>query len=395
MDLAFNVHDEPRIVVPHEDLEVILKRARENSQAVRPVRNTFSSSHLDLEPSDPYPSVAHTRFVDLTHQFTWSHTQLSWPPSSPARQLFPPFGDDLAPHSSHELGFVTNITAFSDICLSPSLNSTFDRLSSFQVSLDLIPVFSPSKLSSFQDILYPLTWYYMEKVPYDEESRVLWREKDPRLYWRGSTSSGWAQNGNWPHQLRQSIVMYFNSSGPFQRLRKQNTSPIGWVTDQFLTSDFAPHVDVQLTEIKSCADSNCEAQLRTFDVTSMEPQAEAWKARYLLDMDGNTFSGRFYAFMRSRSLPLKLAYFREWHWGRLQPWVHFVPVSWQVREVPELVRYFEEEEEGTEIAERVAETGREWVGRVLRTEDMEVWMFRLLLEFGRLVDDGRQEIGYS
>ncbi|MCJ1387062.1 capsule-associated protein CAP1 [Xylographa soralifera] len=112
-------------------------------------------------------------------------------------------------------------------------------------------------------------------------------------------------------------------------------------------------------------------------------------------MDGNAFSGRFYAFMRSHSLPLKLAYFREWHWERLRPWVHFVPISREVREVPEIMRYFEEEEEGQEIAMRLAASGHDWAVKVLRKEDMEVWMFRLLLEYGRLIDDNRHELGYS
>lgn len=44
--------------------------------------------------------------------------------------------------------------------------------------------------------------------------------------------------------------------------------------------------------------------------------------------------------------------------------------------------------------ERIAEAGREWADRVLRKEDMEIYMFRLLLEWGRLTDDRRDEIGF-
>jgi hypothetical protein len=35
---------------------------------------------------------------------------------------------------------------------------------------------------------------------------------------------------------------------------------------------------------------------------------------------------------------------------------------------------------GREEAERMALRGREWAGKVLRNEDLEVWFFRLLLE---------------
>ena len=44
--------------------------------------------------------------------------------------------------------------------------------------------------------------------------------------------------------------------------------------------------------------------------------------------------------------------------------------------------------------EEIAEAGRKWAGRVLRKEDMEIFMFRLLLEWGRLTDDRRDEIGF-
>lgn len=48
----------------------------------------------------------------------------------------------------------------------------------------------------------------------------------------------------------------------------------------------------------------------------------------------------------------------------------------------------------TEAGEEIADAGREWAGRVLRKEDMEIYMFRLLLEWGRLTDDRREVIGF-
>lgn len=46
-------------------------------------------------------------------------------------------------------------------------------------------------------------------------------------------------------------------------------------------------------------------------------------------------------------------------------------------------------------AERIATEGREWAEQVLRKADMEVYMFRLLLEWGRVVDDRRTEMGFA
>ena len=51
-------------------------------------------------------------------------------------------------------------------------------------------------------------------------------------------------------------------------------------------------------------------------------------------------------------------------------------------------------EGNVKAGEMIAEAGREWAGKVLRKEDMEIYMFRLLLEWGRLTDDRRDEIGF-
>ena len=44
-------------------------------------------------------------------------------------------------------------------------------------------------------------------------------------------------------------------------------------------------------------------------------------------------------------------------------------------------------------AYRLASQGREQAKRVLRREDMEIYLFRLLLEYGRVIDDNRNAIG--
>ena len=43
-------------------------------------------------------------------------------------------------------------------------------------------------------------------------------------------------------------------------------------------------------------------------------------------------------------------------------------------------------------SEKIAEEGRQWASCVLRKEDMEIYMFRLLSEWGRIVDDRREEV---
>ncbi|EDN08295.1 predicted protein [Histoplasma mississippiense (nom. inval.)] len=49
----------------------------------------------------------------------------------------------------------------------------------------------------------------------------------------------------------------------------------------------------------------------------------------------------------------------------------------------------------TREGEFIAEEGRKWAEKALRKEDMEIYMFRLLLEWARLTDDKRDRLGFQ
>ena len=49
----------------------------------------------------------------------------------------------------------------------------------------------------------------------------------------------------------------------------------------------------------------------------------------------------------------------------------------------------------SEEGEAIATAGREWAANVLRKEDMEIYFFRVLLEWARLTDDRRDELEFS
>jgi hypothetical protein len=95
--------------------------------------------------------------------------------------------------------------------------------------------------------------------------------------------------------------------------------------------------------------------------TPVTPDSELtpYSYRYLLDIDGNSYSGRFYRFLASRNVPLKISIFREWHDERLVPWYHYIPVSQSMDELPELIRFLATTREREEIRRRIAVAGRE------------------------------------
>jgi len=153
---------------------------------------------------------------------------------------------------------------------------------------------------------------------------------------------------------------------------------------------------------------DCDDEGATFYYGGVQPEpvpfATHWRYRHLVDLDGAGFSGRFLPFLRSRSLPYRAAIFRSWIDERVHAWRHFVPLDmrlgrkglWEVVKLfarADLERAGESGEQ--QFGRQMAEEGREWAAKVLRKEDMQVYMFRLLLEWGRLVDENRETLGFG
>lgn len=382
MDLVFNTHDEPRVILPSADLQRLVQTAKEQvipAAFKKTPTNAWSARASDLNKGDRIDEVRTTRFNRFAHQPTWTNSRISCPVDSPARSLDDDAPDNIEPYAYGELGFIYNTTAASDICNTPSLRSSygfFDRPNAFDVVHDLFPVFSQSKVSSFQDIIYPSPWYWAGKVPYEKKKDYEWEAKTNRMYWRGSTTGGFSRAGGWRRQHRQQFVDNVNSLGTSKILNHQETS---WVSQDVMRVNYQDMFDVKFTLIGQCDPEDCNAQIEYFGVFKQTGQQDAWAHKFLVDIDGNAFSGRFHAFLRSNSFVYKIAIFREWHDEWLKPWVHYVPLSLKGNEYLESMRYFTSQE-GQKSAHQIATQGQDWAQKILRNEDMEVWFFRLLLE---------------
>ncbi|KAI4937387.1 uncharacterized protein J4E92_002117 [Alternaria infectoria] len=428
MDLGFNLHDEPRVVVPDNLLSSMVAKARDEilprtAKNTAP-RNAFSARPDDLSDGTRFAEVSTTKFNRFAHQQTWTHSRLSCSPGTQAQTFEDYAADNFTAYAASDLGFIYNTTAFSDICNSPSFSSTFgffERPNAFSIIHELTPVFSQSKISSFQDILYPSPWYWMGKVGYDETHDTTWENKTNSLYWRGSTTGGFSRNGGWRRQHRQHVVQRLNAPDTAKVLEPVSNPTSTYAVTSIERKALKDLIDVHFSHIGQCDPGDCDAQNEFFDVTERVDGQDAWYYKHLLDMDGNAFSGRFYSFLKSRSLTYKMALFREWHAEWLRPWVHYIPLSLLGDEHLDLVRWFSGtqvfDDDGDGVVERVkadgtkkggngasegekkarliAKRSSEWHDRVLRNVDFEVWFFRLLLEYGRVVDDKREEIGFA
>jgi hypothetical protein len=233
-----------------------------------------------------------------------------------------------------------------------------------------VPIFSQSRVDPFNDILAPSPWYYSGRARYEDEKDFVWKDREDTFFWRGATTNGISVNGGWIFHLRERFLR------ACRHLRG--------------------NVDVGFTAIQRCRGADCDAETATFPVKENVQFEEFFKYKYLPDIDGSAMSGRWLAFLKSRGLPFKLALFREWFDSRLIQWRHFVPLDVRLRErdFRGVVEWFMDERNGR-VAKKVADWGREWGLAGLRDQDAEIYFFRLLLEYARVMNDERDHLGFT
>lgn len=159
-------------------------------------------------------------------------------------------------------------------------------------------------------------------------------------------------------------------------------------TDSRLTQDL---FHIKITHVGQCEETACREQNEAFHIADLveEDKTASYGYKYVLDMDGNGFSGRYYRLLDTHSAIIKQTLIQEWHDDWLVPWYHYIPLSMQADEFPEMMRFFATTERGDEIGSDIARASTDWAGKVLRDVDFELVMFRLLLEYGRLFDEER------
>lgn len=319
------------------------------------------------------------------------------------RRLWPEITRHCAPvtHDENDTGpetfglpFITNVSASKDLCRHPEYkkaHGVLERLASGQLIEGAVPVLSTGALSTMGDIIFPSPAYIQDGFKYDLAADLEWEEKRSNLYWAGSTTGGYAADGQWRFYQRQRFVELAQNlaAGSYSYLREVG-GVVTRVTSSFLNSRL---FDVAFTRINQCKRKYCREQEDYFHLKGWADKDEAFHSKLVFDIDGNGISGRYYKLLGSKSTPLKMTILREWHDERLVPWVHYVPVSVSMDELPELVSYFTLTEEGQERAREIADAGRKWYFEALREEDMAVYVYRLLLELARLQDPER-EAGY-
>lgn len=302
-----------------------------------------------------------------------------------------------------QLQFPKNVSSLKNMCELPEagdLHGLFLSPGAFWLTTTLVPIFSRTKVSTNQDLIMPSTDYEFTSVykPYDEKEDMPWDQKKNRLYWLGDTTDGiWKNDRFWRRGQRYRLVRDLNNASKPITLYQQNSESGAWKAYRSTMRTLSKYIYVKFYKLTHCtSDELCEKikdPKEGVAFTSKETYKDSYSSKFSFDVDGASYTERFQRLLHSHNTVFKMTIFQEWYDDFLIPWVHYVPVTVGMKELPETLRFFAETEKGQEIAKAIAEDGRNWVRQAWRPVDMKLALFRILLEYARLWGPERDRTG--
>ncbi|BGP55771.1 hypothetical protein JCM8202v2_003378 [Rhodotorula sphaerocarpa] len=253
----------------------------------------------------------------------------------------------------------------------------------------LVPLFTFAKTNVHSDILVtPLEQYSDSYIGYDPD----WEKKTlNKLMWRGSTTGiDFYEEHDWKNSQRARLhflanekrgtkdVLYAEEDGPIAEKRYN----VNGLNRAYMDVAFAGG-PVQ------CDPPTCALMSQMIEFRDTMGLNDAYQYKYVFDVDGNGWSGRFHRLMSMKACVLKSTLFPEWYGDRIQPWLHYVPVKVDYSDLYDILAFFHGTPEGhgshDELAKKIGLAGKHWARDHWRKQDMAAYMFRLILEWARLL----------
>ncbi|KAH7929024.1 glycosyltransferase family 90 protein [Leucogyrophana mollusca] len=426
MDFPINAKAEGRVLVPWEHRNFPNLTLQDSSGGIESMLGTNLSPDWKGQGS------------------VWEAYRRTCPPDSAARRLYSSYRNPLSENAKVLFGPVPS--AGDDFTFSPTLDDDFDFcqypwahysqghfFSDWRTIPVLYPVFSPAKAKGFSDIKIPSHYYHGQNKRYTygwdsvnlepkevDDMEVPWEEKSEVIFWRGATTGGGSTpSGFSPSYQRHRFLRMASESNKANRTvvyadPPSSTNYVSAVVPVAkLNSDI---MDVAFVSAVGNYPGGEEALRKDHRFGDAVPLGKHWAYKYLVDLDGMSYSGRFMAFMASDSAVVKATVYEEYFSDWLQPWLHYIPLSSSYAEIYNIHAYFSgaskstlesanstashdtqksRSVEGDKQLRRIARAGKQWKKTVGRTVDMEAYVYRLCLEYARLWADDRESMSFA
>ncbi|KAJ7651143.1 glycosyltransferase family 90 protein [Roridomyces roridus] len=296
---------------------------------------------------------------------------------------------------------------------------------------DMVPEFTYSSTTFHHNIRIPVKYLWVEDIP--KADNPEWDDKiDERLVWRGSVT-GISQ----PGAEEASAVMRFRRSHRIRLVQFANDlldsvsvlPPVNTKAER-VGNPIEVHkarLNPQIMDIAfagtggasgACKDEFCRL-MSEVAVARLQSLHQAGRYKYVIDVDGNGWSGRFKRLLVSNALVFKATLYPEWYGDRIAPWIHYVPVQASRmalldRGLVLLLRFLQLDLSDLhdtllffrglglnaagahdDLAREIASAGRNWSKKIWRKEDMVSYWFRLILEYARVMSEDREGMSYK
>ncbi|BGP32207.1 hypothetical protein JCM10296v2_003987 [Rhodotorula toruloides] len=359
--------------------------------------------HLDYAKAGKL--IPDTEADDVDEDAAFWGFPLACPPDSRLRRAYDGLEIDRLPHGP---SFIADHLQTMNMCENPE----WQYLHGFTSwpgmrPQTLRPLFSFAKMSVHSDLLLTPLEQYWDIEPWDPK----WEDKPHnKAVWRGTTTGVWFDRGTW-WRSSQRVRMWFMGKDKVGERRVRFSgegleTPLGTeslVEKKVKTIDLMDkYIDFAFTgKAGQCSeeDGSCDAVRKLFDFQRAFGWNEANEYKYMLDLDGNAWSGRFHRLLSTNSVVLKSTIFPEWYAGWIQPWVHYIPLKIDYTDLFDIISFFAGDLDGRNghdaLAKQIADNGKEYATKYWRYADMEAYFFRLALEWARVSSPDRVAMDYT
>lgn len=435
MDFPINAKAEGRVLVPWEHVHYPNMTEQDSSMGVEHMLNGKFVADWQGDSN------------------VWEAFRRTCPPSSQARRLYQSMRAllkegqrpvdlfekaGLVAGPDEDFQFSKSVDDRYDFCQHPHAHTQQGHFfSDWRTIPVLYPIFSPAKGEGYSDILVPSHYYYSSTKRYTygwdpvsqtvkdvDDNEQPWIRKTNKIFWRGATTGGGSSPPGYLASYQRHRLLRMTSDRGDGNRTVIFADPPG--TDNFvfakvpiahLNKEFT---DAAFTKAIACVQypGGCDALRREHRFAEAVPLGEHWRHKFLIDVDGMGYSARLFAFLASDSAVIKSTVYREYFSDWIQPWLHYIPLSQGYNELYNIHAYFAgpsaymtslvsnatssaarkknpRELDGDKQLHRIARAGRQWKATVGRKVDMEIYVYRLCLEWARLWADDREAMSFK
>lgn len=394
MTILYNWYAEPRVLKSQSHYQSNTVPSGGNPFLTERQRTTFSKNLQSISTNN-----------DIFANFTQLNTFDLLAQSCPSNTLV-----------SNTVSFLPNSGQSNrDLCRYMKEISNVDKMHGFFAGPDeflptyeLVPLLSRAKLSVFGDILAPNVCYGHQDYRYwNELDAIPFANKSQSIYWRGSMTGLATSSTNWIYGHRHRLIGYIQSirayidkqhdtdattsilPPPPSLLESLGQAPWTLQVEQALAMMNSSVFDAAFTDSPpNCPKDVCNAISKEMPLQKAQLVDESFKHQFVLDLDGQSMSCRFYSLLESNSVVFKQTIWGEWHDERLIPWLHYVPIDIDLtkHEVPLYMDWFTNTAKGQQYGAFIAKESRKWARNSLRKIDLSIYFHRLLLELAEVMN---------